>query len=659
MSLTTTQTVREDPDLDGYRREWADSVTPVPDATLPRLLDLRIAQTPDAVAVESGEQTLSYAQLGAHVDRLARRLLDAGVAPGDPVAVLLPRSTHLVVALLAIARCGAVYVPLDARDPLARMRGVLANAGCEHLVVDHATQDHEVAAGHKPVRADLEGSATPGGSAAEHVPDLTQGPDSLVYVIHTSGSTGAPKGVAVSHRNVAAFAADRIWRNGNHERVLLHSPHAFDANTYELWVPLLGGGTVVLAPDRLDVPLMRKLAGTGRITAAFLTIGLFNALAAADPTCFRGLREVWTGGDVVSPEALAKVRDANPGITVYGVYGPTETTTYATCYRVGAHLDPAQSVPIGKPMDNTRGYVLDERLELVAPGEAGELFLAGAGVARGYLNQPGLTAQRFVADPFGAPGERMYATGDLVRREADGNLRFVGRADGQVKINGFRIEVGEIEAALVGHPAVREAVAIASKTADGGGRIHAYVVTAPSTALDSELIREHLSARLPGYMVPDEYSFLPELPLTPNGKVDRRRLAATPPPVRQPAPVGPVATGPTSVAEPRPSLDETEAKVAALWSLVLGVEQIGLDDNFFECGGTSLKLIGLHARLCAEFGVELPIQRLFEISTIRAIARHLAPDTASANSAAAERRADVDERAAARREQIRRRAEWR
>jgi amino acid adenylation domain-containing protein len=654
--VSPTSTLTAAAELDLYRCEWAASVAPVPDATLPALLDRRIAQAPAACAVQAGGQCLSYAELGARVERLARRLADAGVAPGDPVAVLLPRSVHLVVSLLAIARSGAVYVPLDARDPLSRMRGILESTGCTHLVVDGETQGHEIAPGHTLVRADLERSGEPAESEAERFADRTRSPQDLVYVIHTSGSTGAPKGVAVTHRNVAAFAADRIWRNGNHERVLLHSPHAFDANTYELWVPLLGGGTVVLAPDRLDVPLMRELAGGGRITAAFLTIGLFNALAAADPTCFGGLREVWTGGDVVAPEALERVRTANPGITVYGVYGPTETTTYATYHRVGADLDPAQSVPIGKPMDNTRGYVLDERLRLVAPGEVGELFLAGAGVARGYLNQPGLTAQRFVADPFGEPGERMYATGDLVRREADGDLRFVGRADGQVKINGFRIEVGEIEAALAGHPDVREAVAIASKTADGGGRIHAYVVPAGQRAPESTLIRAYLAARLPGYMVPDGYSFLPELPLTTNGKVDRKKLAATPAPVEH-APTAPVAT---PVATPQATRDETQARVAALWSLVLGVEEIGLDDNFFECGGTSLKLIGLHARLCAEFGVALPIQRLFEITTIRAIAGHLAAGPAGSEpAAAADKRADVDDRAAARRDRIRRQAERR
>ncbi|MBC3839620.1 non-ribosomal peptide synthetase [Streptacidiphilus sp. 4-A2] len=532
---------------------------------------------------------------------------------------------------------------------------MLTGAGCAVLLVDGSTHAHEAGANLRLIRADTDtdtDTATDAEEAVEPVPfaDRTVGPGALLYVMHTSGSTGTPKGVAVTHRNVTAFAADRAWRGGAHERVLLHSPHAFDAATYELWVPLLNGGRVVIAPGPLDVTLLRRLAGGRRITAAFLTVGLFNALAGADASCFEGMRELWTGGDVVTPDAVQQVRKACPGISVHAGYGPTEVTVFATCYRATEDLDGGQSVPIGTAMDNTRAYVLDDSFRPVPPGTAGELYIAGAGVARGYLNQPGLTAQRFLPDPFGTSGERMYATGDLARRDDEGNLRFIGRADGQVKISGFRIETGEIEAALAGHPGIRQAAVLAEKSGEGGGRIRAYVVSAgPGT--DRATIRDWLAERLPGYMVPGEYVFLPGLPLTPNGKVDRALLAAQPA-----APDGGTQgrAEPTGRAVPA---DGTQARVAELWALVLGTEQIGLDDNFFECGGTSLKLIGLHARLCDAFAVELPIQRLFDVSTIRAMARYLAAGGSAAADSPAGASTAADERAAARRDQIRRRAQ--
>ena len=614
-----------DSELDRLRREWDGCVAPVPEATLPELFAWRAAQAPEAIAVETGDETVSYAELNARADWLARRLDEHGVAPGDNVAVLMRRSAGLVAAFLAVAKAGAAFVPLDPRDPPQRMRTMVAGSGCAVLITDAAKQHHEITEGISVVTAEAAGPAPAAPSApfANRAP----GPDALLYIMHTSGSTGEPKGVAVTHRNVIALALDRIWRSGSHERVLFHSPHAFDASTYELWVPLLSGGRIVVASGDVDSVLLRELGNSGRITALWLTAGLFSALADGDPGCLAGVREVWTGGDVVSRRAVERVAARCPGITVFNGYGPTETTTFATRHRI--HPGPAAGpgVPIGTPMDNTRVYLLDDHFRLLPNGMAGHVYIGGDGVARGYVNRPGLTARRFLPDPFGAPGQRMYATGDLARREENGDLSFLGRADDQVKIHSFRIEPSEIESVLTAHPEVGRAVVLARKGAGGSGQISAFVVPAdPGSQPDPALLLGYLADRLPAYMVPAQITIRAELPLTREGKVDRKLLA-------EPDWPGPPAAGPPAgpPAGSAVAISDIEARVSELWTAVLGVEHVGPDDKFFERGGNSLKLIVLHARLCRTFGVNLPVQRLFEIPTVRAIARYLrAQDPGSA-----------------------------
>ena len=623
-----------DPDLERLQREWDDSATPLPEATLPELFARRAAEAPDAIAIEADDEAVSYVGLNARADRLARRLVERGVAPGDNVAVFMRRSVNLVAAFLAVAKAGAAFMPLDPHDPVQRMRTVLTGSGCAFMMTDSTTQHHEITGGIGVVSG--EAADPDGGSAhaAEPFADRTPGPDALLYIMHTSGSTGEPKGVAVTHRNVIALALDRVWRSGGHERVLFHSPHAFDASTYELWVPLLSGGRIVIASGEVNSVLLRTLCSTGRITALWLTAGLFGVLAEGDPACLAGVREVWTGGNVVSRRAVERAAASCPGITVFNGYGPTETTTFATRYRI--HPGPATGpdVPIGTPMDNTRVYVLDEEFRLLPPAKAGEVYIAGDGVARGYVSRPGLTARRFLPDPFGDPGGRMYATGDLARREENGNLSFLGRADDQVKINGFRIEPSEIESILAAHPKVSRAVVLARKTADGSGRISAFAVSAePGIQPDPALLRAYLADRLPAHMVPAEIIMRAELPITRYGKVDRRLLAEPDPPAPHPGgpvsasttrpPLSPMARESVPVPARAASISDFEARVAELWASVLGVEDVGPDDNFFDRGGNSLKLVGLHARLCRTFGVDLPVQRLFEISSIRAIARYL------------------------------------
>ncbi|MFF1796804.1 amino acid adenylation domain-containing protein, partial [Kitasatospora sp. NPDC058263] len=437
---------------------WNDTATDLPERSVAELFAEQVRRTPDAVALEAGDERLSYRELDARAAALARRLTALGVRVERPVGVLMNRSVWLIVAQLALVRTGGVYVPLDGRAPRERLRRTLAEAGAGLVLTD---------ADWEPTARDLcpgDGVLRPDepthDAAAEGRPDQdgpAVHPDNLQYLMFTSGSTGTPKGVAVRQRDVAALALGRAFTG--HDRVLVHSPHAFDASTYEVWVPLLRGGTAVLAPPvELDAAVVRRAVTEQGVRHLWLTAGLFRLLAQEDPGCLRGAREVWTGGEAVPGAVVRRVLEACPDLTVVDGYGPTETTTFATrrVFRAGEPLSAV--LPIGRPLDNTRVYLLDDALQPQPPGIVGELYIAGAGLARGYAGRPGETATRYVADPFGPPGERMYRTGDIARWSDDGELHFVGRADDQIKVRGFRIEPAEIEARLTDHPDVAEAV---------------------------------------------------------------------------------------------------------------------------------------------------------------------------------------------------------
>lgn len=567
-------------DRDRALHAWHGPETDLPEGTVADVFERQVARQPDAVAVELGDSRLSYVELSARANHFAGILVARGVRPGDRLGVLMGRSIELVVALLAVAKAGAVYVPLDPRAPVARMRAMLTGVGATMLLVDETTAAHEAAAAGNVLVVTQGGVDLPGQFGAD--------PSTPLYIMHTSGSTGRPKGVVATHRNVIALAMDQAWRSEAHQRVLFHSSHAFDAATYEMWVPLLTGGRVVVSPEDVNAVLLRRLAGEGRVTAMFLTTGLFNALADGDPGCFTGLREVWTGGNVTSPHAVARVASACPDLVIHNVYGPTETTTFATHYRV-PRAGRAGALPIGAPMDNTRAYVLDDRLRPLPPGATGTLYLAGAGVALGYAGQPELTRERFLSDPFGPPDSVMYHTGDLVRWDDDGNLGFHGRADEQVKIHGFRIEPGEIEAVLATHPGVAQAVVVARVFADAGGRIDGYVVPAdPGDVPDGQSLRDHLAERLPAYMVPERIVAIAEVPLTPNGKIDHRRLA-----------------------EPAQERPATERALAQMWAELLNVREVPGDASFWKLGGHSLLGVKLVERIRRRFGVDLRLRDLF------------------------------------------------
>ncbi|MCA1676159.1 MAG: amino acid adenylation domain-containing protein, partial [Actinobacteria bacterium] len=445
---------------------WNDTDREVPAATVTSLFAAQVARTPEATAVATDEVSLSYAELEARANRLAHRLVRLGVGPECPVGLLMERSVDLVVAELAIVKAGGAYVPLDVRAPASRMRLLLAETAASVLLTDRRWEAtaQEVHGGHLVV-VDADPSLL---DEPADAPVVGPHPDSLVYVMYTSGSTGTPKGVAVRHRDVVALALDRCFTGGGHERVLLHSPQAFDASTYELWVPLLNGGQVVVAPPGdLDGDVLGRVVTEHGVTGLFLTSGLFQMVAQESPECLSGTREVWTGGEIVPAAAMRRVLQACRGLVVVDGYGPTETTTFATSYRISTSEPVPETVPIGRPADNMRVYVLDRGLRPVPVGVRGELFIAGAGLARGYLNRSGLTAERFVANPLGVSGARMYCTGDVVRWTIEGELEFLGRADDQVKIRGFRIEPGEIEAVLLRRPEVGEVV-VAARQEDSG-----------------------------------------------------------------------------------------------------------------------------------------------------------------------------------------------
>ncbi|MFI2608323.1 non-ribosomal peptide synthase/polyketide synthase [Kitasatospora sp. NPDC018619] len=580
--------------------DWNATATGQPAQDVAGLFAAQVRRTPGAVALEAGDERLTYRELDARAAALAGRLAARGVRVEQPVGVLAERSADLVVAQLALVRTGAVYVPLDGRAPRERLRRMLAAAGAELLLTDahRAPEAAELRPAGHVLRLDRPDGAPPAPPVAAH-------PDNVQYVMFTSGSTGTPKGVAVRRRDVAALALDRAF--AGHDRVLVHSPHAFDAATYELWVPLLRGGTAVLAPPGdLDAAAVRHAVTERGVTCLWLTAGLFRLLAQEDPGCLRGAREVWTGGEAVPGAAVRKVLAACPGLTVVDGYGPTETTTFATrrAFRHGEEL-PAV-LPIGRPLDDTRVYVLDGALQPQPPGVTGELYIAGAGLARGYAGRPGETAARYLADPFGPPGDRMYRTGDTARWSEDGELHFVGRADDQIKVRGFRIEPAEIEARLTAHPAVAEAVVSLHRDA-GRALLAAHLVPAEGAAAPGAAeLRAHLAAGLPDYMLPAAFVTLPELPLTPNGKVDRRRL--------------PAPDRPTGGDRPhRAPGTERERLLAAIWAELLGVEHVGPDDDFFLLGGDSILSIQVVSRARAA-GLALSPRDLFRHPTVAALA---------------------------------------
>ena len=610
---------------------WGGASRDLPGGSLAQEFAARVAACPDAVAVLCDEVRLTYAELDERAEACARRLAGVGVGAESAVAVLADRSVDLVVALVGIVKAGGFYVPLDARYPQARRALMVRETGALVVVADAAHHGEAVELGQRVVRIDAAGSGAVDTEAADALGGAEVASpafaDQLAYVMYTSGSTGRPKGVAVSQGDVVALAAHGGFASSAMERVLLHSPHSFDASTFELWVPLLTGGRVVVAPSgEVSAGVVRDVVSRLGVTGLWMTAGLFGVIAEDDPECFTGLRQVWTGGDVVSRSAVERVLRACPGVSVVNGYGPTETTTFAASFEVrdAAEL-PGPGIAIGRPLDGMRAYVLDARLRPVPAGVAGELYVGGAGVARGYVGSPGRSGERFVADPYGAPGARMYRTGDVARWNSAGAMEFVGRGDDQVKIRGFRIELAEVEAALRACPGVGQASVAVREDSSGDKRLVGYLVAAGDVDVDA--VRSALSSSLPEYMIPAAFMVLDALPLTVNGKLDRRVL---------PAPDFAAPAG--AHRAPATALQE---RLAAVFADILGRTAVGVDDDFFALGGHSLLATRLVSRIRATLGAEVPIRAVFEAPTVAALAERLGESPAARGALAPRPRPDL------------------
>ena len=592
--------------------DWNDTAADYPaDQCIHELFEAQASRTPDAVAVVYEDRHLTYAELNARANRLARHLRGLGVKPDDRVAICVERGLEMVVGLLAILKAGGAYVPLDPAYPAERLAYMLEDSASAALLTGGAARAALDGCGclDMPV-VDLEGDAALWAAQPESNPEragLT--PDHLAYVIYTSGSTGRPKGVMVEHRglcNYVSWAADAYTPT---EGSVVSSPLAFDATVTSLYTPLLCGSSLSLLSERGEIWGINQIVssdercGLVKITPAHLEL--------LGKQILEGKRRVSAsqfiiGGEELWPSTVQLWHNLQHDIRLINEYGPTETVVGCTVYNVPCPFTLPHTVPIGRPIANTQIYILDAYGEPSPIGVAGEIHVGGAGVARGYLNRPELTTERFVADAFaGKADARMYKTGDLGRWLADGTIEFLGRNDFQVKIRGFRIELGEIEARLLEHPGVREAVVAAREDSPGDKRLAAYYTG--DEAIGAEALRAHLAAKLPEHMVPAAYVRLAALPLTPNGKLDRQAL---------PAPEGEVF----AARSYEPPQGEIEEAVARIWAELLKVERVGRHDNFFELGGHSLLAVQLVSAL-KQSGMDISLAQLFTHPTIERLAR--------------------------------------
>ena len=569
----------------------------------------QVERSPDAAAISHQGRTMSYGELHRKSDLLAIALQSAGAAPGTIVGVALSRTFDCIVALLGVLKVGAAYLPLDTAYPADRLDFMVKDANASIIITRAAHNDSLP----KTVPTLLVDTITTVAGEAKRPETVSVGGQSLAYIMYTSGSTGTPKGIEITHDAVIRLVRNAQYIDLSANQTVMHAaPLGFDASTLEIWGPLLNGGRCALHDEELPTASgLGRTIRTEKVTTAWLTSALFNAVVDEDPSQLSGLQQLLTGGEALSVPHVRRALAALPQTQLINGYGPTECTTFTTTYRIPKDLSPdIRSIPIGRPVTDTSAYVLGPSRELLPMGLVGELYVGGRGLARGYLGRADLTAERFVPNPFGAPGERLYRTGDLVRYFADGNLEFVGRSDGQVKVRGFRIETGEVEAALSGHPSVMACKVLAAKDTAGHGRLVAYL-TARGQAAPTADLRRHLGKRLPDFMVPNAFVWLTSFPITTNGKLDTRALP-------QPSSERP------ELAEPyQQPADDQERSVCAVFAEILGLDQVGRADNFFELGGSSLLVLKALARLDTLAGIRLTTNTFFQHPTAAALARHM------------------------------------
>ncbi len=560
---------------------------------------------PGLPAVVTDGRILSYAELNQQANRLAAMLRSRGVRRGDRVGVCIERSVELITAELAVLKAGGAYVPVDPSWPAERIKFLLNDSHAEVAITGDSLGNSHWSPGFDCISAATAGVGS--SLEADQDPDDEIAGNDSACVMYTSGSTGVPKGTLIRHKGILRLVKGADYVHfGPGEVFLQMAPASFDASTFEIWGALLNGSSLaMMQPGNPSLADIGRALERYEVSTLWLTAGLFHLIIEQQLDSLAQLRQLVAGGDVLSPQHVRRLIERWPACAVVNGYGPTETTTFACCHRIIAEDLGRGAIPIGRPINKTTVFILDERLQAVAPGSAGEIYIGGDGVAAGYLNQHELTSGKFLLDPFSAePGARMYRTGDLGKVRADGCIEFLGRIDSQFKINGFRVEPREVEIALARHPDVEQAVVTADPDGSGRKRLVAHVVTRKS--VESGELRAFLAGTLPPYMIPSEFVPRKSMPLTANGKVDRKALSAP-------------STGLDKGMRDR-GRDAIEETVLAAWRDALGAFSIPLDRNFFELGGDSLRLLAVHAALEKAWKCELPVTSLLEFSTIRSFA---------------------------------------
>ncbi|WP_261378382.1 non-ribosomal peptide synthetase [Paenibacillus agilis] len=583
---------------------WNDTSAAFPRfQTIPALFEEQVMKSPNQVAVMEDGEEISYLMLNEKANQLAHRLRRLGVQREQTVAIVAERTAHMIIGILAILKAGGVYVPIDPDHPLDRIEYILQDSGAQHVL----TSGHYarlLSMENKAVMIDASDLEVEPTSNPEPINEAKD----LIYLMYTSGSTGMPKGVMVTHRNVARLVKNTNFvAFGPEDRILQTGSLVFDASTFEIWGALLNGlqlvlvdKSVILDPVQLDAAIRRH-----KVTTMFLTTALFIQLADRDPSLFLPIKQLFVGGELMSPKHMLRVAQESAPIVLANIYGPTENTTFSTWYELESSIE--GPIPIGKPIANSTAYVVNKYGQLQPVGAIGELWVGGEGVARGYANRADLTAEKFIDSPF-VSGERLYKTGDLVRLLPSGNLEFVGRVDHQVKIRGYRMELGEIEAQIQAHESVVETLVIDFEETSGQKALCAYIV-AQANISENEM-RSYLASHLPGYMIPTCYMFLEQMPLTINGKIDRQKL---PHPIKQ-------DWMSNNYIAPH---TETERKLVGIWEEVLGFGPIGAGDHFFYLGGHSLQVSRMQGLIAKACGLTLTIKQFFESPILRELALQL------------------------------------
>ncbi len=592
---------------------WNHTQTNYPQqACIHQLFEAQVEKTPDAIALIFNNQYLTYKDLNSRANQLAQYLKTVGVGTETLVGICIERSLEMVVALLAILKAGGAYVPLDPGYPQERLAFMLSDTQVSVLLTQKELVTKLPTHTAFVICLDADWNKIAQNKKENLSTSITA--DNLAYVMYTSGSTGTPKGVSVIHRGVVRLVKETNYVYLTDEEVILQlAPISFDASTFEIWGCLLNGGRLVICPPHTpSLEELGQIIQQYQVTTLWLTAGLFHLIVDEKIDALKPLRQLLAGGDVLSVPHVQKFLQTVDNCQLINGYGPTENTTFTCCHSITAPLQLDVSIPIGRPIANTQVYILDNNLQPVSIEEIGELYIGGDGLARGYLNRPDLTAEKFISHTFDSNlPTRLYKTGDLARYLPNGNIEFLGRIDNQVKIRGFRIELGEIEREIAQHPDVREIVVLARQDEIGEKQLTAYIVPHYNSRDTLNKLRSFLQQRLPNYMVPSAFVILESLPLTANGKVDRHKL---------PAP-----------SKERPQLEQAyiapqtdlERLLAGILCELLKIDRVGIDDNFFDLGGTSISILQVAVRVQQKLGIKLSAVKLFQYSTIGSLANYL------------------------------------